>query len=226
MPRKGQCIVTPCRSLLRTGASFSGSMLLGGEVGGPASRSPVTTSDDECRCCRCCVCSLCPLAFFVDGVCSLVRSLFCVGPWGSVRGARSVYRLAFWLSFDPIYTSLHTSLLDRHFLREFVWRLLSTDVSRGLSQTFRDQVRCQSHQVPKDSLSIGWPTSGRRSSHGERTDAAACGSHGASHIIPRSLRTSLATIIGVKSHAKAGRTAAGEAVEDVEWEKEEIEMEE
>jgi hypothetical protein len=39
----------------------------------------------------------------------LVRSLFSVGPWGSVRRARSVYRLGFWLWFDPIYT-LHTHL--------------------------------------------------------------------------------------------------------------------
>jgi hypothetical protein len=58
----------------------------------------------------------CSLAFFVDGVCSLVRSLSL-----SVRGVRSVGLVqyidwGFWLSFDPIYTSLHTSSIDRHLL--------------------------------------------------------------------------------------------------------------
>jgi hypothetical protein len=49
------------------------------------------------------------------GLLFVVRSLFSVGPWGSVRGVRSVHRLGFWQSFDPIYTSLHTSLIVRHF---------------------------------------------------------------------------------------------------------------
>jgi hypothetical protein len=59
----------------------------------------------------------CSLAFFVDGVCSLSCSFsFSVGPGGSVSGARSVYRLGFWLLFDPIYSrALHTSLIVRHF---------------------------------------------------------------------------------------------------------------
>jgi hypothetical protein len=34
--------------------------------------------------------------------------------WGSFSGVRSLDRLGFLLSFDPIYTSLHPSLIDRH----------------------------------------------------------------------------------------------------------------
>jgi hypothetical protein len=53
----------------------------------------------------------------------------------SVRGVRSVelvqylYRLGFWLVFDPIYTSLHPSLIDRHLpsFRELVCEASSLD---------------------------------------------------------------------------------------------------
>jgi hypothetical protein len=71
-----------------------------------------------------------------------VRSLlFSVGLWGSVCGARSVYRLGFWLLFDPIYTSLHTSLIDRHLpsFRELVCEESSLDRSSILL------IRPQSH---------------------------------------------------------------------------------
>jgi hypothetical protein len=82
----------------------------GGEVGGPTSRSRVTTS------------VVVVVVVFAVLVRSLslsmgfalfsVRSLLVSAR--SVSGARSVYRLGV-LSFDPIYTSLHTFLIDRHF---------------------------------------------------------------------------------------------------------------
>jgi hypothetical protein len=103
--------------------------LLRGEVGGPASRSRVTTSD---------VVVVVVFALFVRSLSLwmgfglfLVRSLFCVDPWGSVSRARSVGIDwgSGWLLFDPIYTSLHTSLIDRHLLsfRELVCEESSLD---------------------------------------------------------------------------------------------------
>jgi hypothetical protein len=77
----------------------------------------------------------CSLAFFVDGVCFLSCSFsFSVGPWGSISGARSVYRLGFWLSFDPIYSSLHTSSIDRHLpsFRELVCEESSLDTGSDI----------------------------------------------------------------------------------------------
>jgi hypothetical protein len=102
-------------------------LVLGGEVGGPASHSRVTTSDVVVVV----VFALFVCSFFVGGVCSLsCSSSFSVGPWGLVSGARSVYRLGFWQSFDPIYTSLHThhrSTTTSHpSVSSFVRRLLST----------------------------------------------------------------------------------------------------
>jgi hypothetical protein len=84
-------------------------------------------SDDECRCCRCCVCSLCPLAFFDDEVCSFLFVLFSSRSVGGVRSVGLVqYRLGFWLSFDPIYTSLHTHHPPPILPSSFVRSLLST----------------------------------------------------------------------------------------------------
>jgi hypothetical protein len=100
--------------------------LLGGEVGGPASRSRVTTGVVHVV-----VFALLFARFLCRwGLLFLVRSLFSVGPWGSVSGVRSVYRFGFWLSFDPIYTSLHPSLIDRHLpcFRELVCEASSLDM--------------------------------------------------------------------------------------------------
>jgi hypothetical protein len=86
------------------------SRLLGG---GPASSSRVTTSVVVV------VVVVVVFALFVRSLSLsmgfalfLVRSLFSVGPWGSVRRARSVHRFVFWQWFDPIYT--HPSSIDRH----------------------------------------------------------------------------------------------------------------
>jgi hypothetical protein len=89
--------------------------VLGGEVGGPASRSRVTTSVvDVVFALFVRSLSFCPLAFFVDGVCSFLFVLFSL----SVRGVRSV-GLVQYIDWDSgcrsIQSTLHTSLIVRHF---------------------------------------------------------------------------------------------------------------
>jgi hypothetical protein len=72
----------------------------------------------------------CSLAFFVDGVCSLSCSFsFSVGPWGSISGARSVYRLGILavVRSNLHFTSHHRSTTTSHpSVSSFVRRLLST----------------------------------------------------------------------------------------------------
>jgi hypothetical protein len=72
----------------------------------------------------------CSLAFFVDGVCSLSCSFsFSVGRWGSIGGARSVYRLGILpvVRSNLHFTSHHRSTTTSHpSVCLFVRRLLST----------------------------------------------------------------------------------------------------
>jgi hypothetical protein len=89
--------------------------MLGGEVGGPASRSRVTTGVVDVVVFALFVRSLsfCPLAFFVDGVCSFLFVLFSL----SVRGVRSVGFVQYidWGSgCRSIQSTLHfTPIFDR-----------------------------------------------------------------------------------------------------------------